>query len=191
MVGSKPRLSRQEWADAGLKALESQGYPAVRADRLAATLGVSRGSFYWHFPDVRAFEAALVERWREIVLEALDPPRAPDETPLDRFATIMRRSLLTPPRLELQFRAWAAVDADVRAALDQVDANRLAYFERLLGDAGRSREDVSAIAHIAYWAYLGRMQAPVPDEKDVGRVVEHLVRLVRLLDASGPEPRRR
>jgi AcrR family transcriptional regulator len=191
MAGSKPRLSRREWADAGLKALETEGYPAVRADRLAAALGVSRGSFYWHFPDVRAFEAALIERWREIVLEALDPPRAPDETALDRFATIMRRSLLTTRRLELQFRAWAAVDANVRSALDQVDANRLAYFEKLLGDAGRAREDVSAIARIAYWTYLGRMQAPVPDEQGVERVVEHLVRLVGLLDEASPEPRRR
>jgi AcrR family transcriptional regulator len=179
MAESKPRLSRREWADAGLKALETEGYPAVRADRLAAALGVSRGSFYWHFPDVRAFEAALIERWREIVLEALDPPRSLDEDPLDRFATIMHRSLLTTRRLELQFRAWAAVDPSVRAALDQVDANRLAYFERLFQAAGRSHDDAAALARIAYWTYLGRMQAPMPDEASVERVVEHLVRLAR------------
>ena len=98
---------------------------------------------------------------------------------LDRFATIMRRSLLTTRRLELQFRAWAAVDAHVRAALDQVDANRLAYFERLFQAAGRSHEDAEALARIAYWTYLGRMQAPMPDAASVEQVVERLVRLAR------------
>ena len=191
MAPTKPRLSRRQWADAGLRALEEEGYPAVRADRLAAVLGVSRGSFYWHFPDVHAFEAALIDRWRELVLEALDPPLQPGEEALDRFATIMRRSLQTTRRLELQFRAWAAVNADVRATLHRVDANRLAYFERLLGAVGRSREDVSAIACIAYWAYLGRMQAPMPDEQSVERVVEHLVGLVERLGPPAPEPRHR
>ena len=146
MNSGRPELSAHDWTDAGLKALEEEGYPAVRADRIAAALGVSRGSFYWHFADVGAFEAALIARWREIVLEALDPPMGPGETARDRFATIMRRSLLTSRRLETQFRAWGAVNQSVRAALDRVDANRESYFIRLLSDhPGRSEQAIRAV----------------------------------------------
>lgn len=184
-MAGKPRLGARDWTDAGLKALEEHGYPAIRADRLAATLGVSRGSFYWHFPDVDAFEAALIARWREIVLEALDPPMAPGETARDRFATIMRRSLLTGRRLELQFRAWGAVNPSVRAALDRVDANRQAYFVRLLSDPVRDQRQTLAACRIAYWTYLGRMQTTPVGEADVDAIVGLLL---TLLDQSPPVP---
>ena len=45
------RLSRQEWIDAGLKAMARDGVDAVRIERLAAALKVTKGSFYWHFKD--------------------------------------------------------------------------------------------------------------------------------------------
>jgi AcrR family transcriptional regulator len=171
------RLGARDWTAAGLKALEEEGYPAVRADRLAAALKVSRGSFYWHFADVAAFEAALVAHWREMVLAALDPPMAEGETPLERFETIMRRVLGTTRRLEVQFRAWGAVSASVRTALDQVDANRLAHFARLLARPERSESETLAVARIAYWTYLGRLQTPAPDDAGREHVVEQLVRL--------------
>jgi AcrR family transcriptional regulator len=183
MAASKPRLSASDWTDAGLRALEEEGHPAVRADRLAATLNVSRGSFYWHFADVGAFEAALIARWRELVLEALDPPFAPGESAEDRFATIMRRSLASTRRLELQFRAWGAVNAGVKAALDRVDANREAYFVRLLTAPGRAANAVAAVARLAYWTYLGRMQTRPVTPEEIEEIVSQLLQLVRALDA--------
>jgi AcrR family transcriptional regulator len=178
MTAAKPRLGIREWTDAGLRALEAEGYPAVRADRLASALGVSRGSFYWHFEDVGAFEAALIERWREMVLEALDPPAQPGDAPFDRFASIMRRSLLSTRRLEVQFRAWGAVNPGVRAALDRVDANREAYFVRLLSSAGTGTPRVHAIARIAYWTYLGRMQTQPIGEAAADEIVAALLTLL-------------
>ena len=34
-------------------------------------MGVSRGSFYWHFADISAFHAALLQHWREIATEQI------------------------------------------------------------------------------------------------------------------------
>ena len=34
-------------------------------------MGVSRGSFYWHFADIGAFHAAILERWREVAAEQI------------------------------------------------------------------------------------------------------------------------
>ena len=60
------QLSADDWINAGLKALAKGGFTALKADPLARTMGVSRGSFYWHFADLGAFHAAILKRWREI-----------------------------------------------------------------------------------------------------------------------------
>src|SRR3569832_1286209 len=65
------QLSADDWIKAGLKALASSGFTALKADPLAKAMGVSRGSFYWHFADLGAFNAALLKRWREIAAEQI------------------------------------------------------------------------------------------------------------------------
>ncbi|MEM8755480.1 MAG: TetR family transcriptional regulator, partial [Pseudomonadota bacterium] len=54
----KQRLSRDDWLAHALGTLAAEGAPALRADRMAKALGVSRGSFYWHFRDLDDLNAA-------------------------------------------------------------------------------------------------------------------------------------
>lgn len=171
------RLTRADWVTAGIEALEKNGFLSVRADALARKLGVSRGSFYWHFTDVAAFEQALLDRWRDMVLGALDTPLADGETRLDRFRTIMLRSLQSRRRLETAFRAWATVNARVRAALRRVDASREAYMAGLLAQPGRTAEATLARARIAYWSYLGHAMSVEHADPDIAAVVDVLVEL--------------
>ncbi len=172
------RLTRDDWVSAGIEALEETGFLSVRADALARRLGVSRGSFYWHFADVAAFEQALVERWRDMVLAALDTPPAVDETPLERFRTIMWRSLRTQRSLEAAFRAWGAVNTHIQVALRRVDANREAYMARLIARPDRTQPATLARARIAYWSYLGRTAGAELTEAEIEAIVEALVELV-------------
>ncbi|MBV9985736.1 helix-turn-helix domain-containing protein, partial [Bradyrhizobium sp.] len=60
------QLSARDWLDLGLKVLARHGFAALKADRLAKTMGVSRGSFYWHFADIAAFHGAILKHWREV-----------------------------------------------------------------------------------------------------------------------------
>lgn len=177
-VASARRLTPGDWISAGIEALETDGFHAVRADVLARRLGVTRGSFYWHFADVAAFEEDLIARWREMVLGALDyPPPAPD-TSLGRFRTIMRRSLLSTRRLESAFRAWATVNPRVATALKRVDANREAYLAKLLARADRTDAQTLALARIAYWTYLGRAVSAPLEPAEAEAVVDALAGLV-------------
>ena len=57
------QLSAGDWIGQGLKALAESGFTALKADPLAKAMGVSRGSFYWHFADLAAFHAAVLKRW--------------------------------------------------------------------------------------------------------------------------------
>ena len=59
--GEKPsksvvdKQSKKSWLDAALQALASGGIDQVRIESLAKKLGVTKGSFYWHFKDREQF----------------------------------------------------------------------------------------------------------------------------------------
>ena len=118
------RLGPAEWVNAGLKALAKSGFSALKADTLANSLGVSRGSFYWHFADVSAFHAAILRRWREIALENIiaEIEGAAD----DRLEALILPRICRPVRASSgPCGAWATADARARAAVEAVDAERI------------------------------------------------------------------
>jgi AcrR family transcriptional regulator len=65
------QLSAKDWLDQGLKTLAESGFTALKAEPLAKALGVSRGSFYWHFADIGAYHAAILKHWREVAAEQI------------------------------------------------------------------------------------------------------------------------
>src|SRR5687768_13836872 len=76
------RLSADDWASAALEVIAEQGLAAVAVEPLARRLGVTKGSFYWHFPSREALLVAALERWekteQETVfgkMEAVSDPR--------------------------------------------------------------------------------------------------------------------
>lgn len=56
-------LTREDWVDAAWKALANGSIETIKVDRLAHQLGVTRGSFYWHFKDKKALIDAVLDRW--------------------------------------------------------------------------------------------------------------------------------
>src|ERR1700732_5046157 len=85
------QLSAKDWLDQGLKTLAQNGFTALKAEPLAKAMGVSRGSFYWHFADIGAFHAAILQHWREVATEqviANVEAASKDEDPL---ALLLRR----------------------------------------------------------------------------------------------------
>src|SRR5215207_10197911 len=65
------QLSAKDWLDQGLKTLAASGFTALKAEPLAKAMGVSRGSFYWHFADISAFHAAILKHWRDVAAEQI------------------------------------------------------------------------------------------------------------------------
>ena len=67
----KNTLTPQDWIKAGFRALTRGGPQAIRAEAIARDLKVSKGSFYWHFKDIPAYEAAMLLHWRDEATEAI------------------------------------------------------------------------------------------------------------------------
>src|ERR1043165_7845340 len=59
------RLDADAWVAAAFDALAQGGVDAVRVEPLAKALGITKGSFYWHFTDRRALLDAMLGSWAE------------------------------------------------------------------------------------------------------------------------------
>lgn len=177
------QLSAQDWLDQGLRTLARDGFTALKAEPLAKTMGVSRGSFYWHFADIAAYHAAVLGRWREVALDNIiaDVEQAPpEELPLHR---LLRRVFAARPALEAAVRSWATHDAAARRTVQAVDRRRLAYVEGLLTAGGVPAAAAPVRAQILYWTFLGfaLSDRTAPSDRPAALVDE----LVRMAGARG------
>jgi AcrR family transcriptional regulator len=104
------QLAARDWLDQGLKALAASGHAALKAEPLAKAMGVSRGSFYWHFADIGAFHAAILKHWREVAAEQIIAnveAAAKHENPLP---VLLRQAFSGKLALEKAVRSWATFD---------------------------------------------------------------------------------
>jgi AcrR family transcriptional regulator len=154
----RPTKSLEDWVDEGLKLLAQQGVDAVKVERLATALGVTKGSFYWHFRDRDALLAAMLERWEAISTQAVMVRiDAIGGTPAERLRTLIQSTsqIKRAARIEHAIRAWASRDKSARTVLQGVDATREAYVEGLLIEHGLSVAHAKLRARVLHLALIG------------------------------------
>ena len=160
------QMSANAWADAGLEALALEGFAALKADRLAKALGVSRGSFYWHFRDVPAFHRAVLARWRETASENVIEGLERHADARDALRDLLSRAFRATPRLEAAVRAWASHDAAAREAVLATDRRRTDYIRELLARCGAAPDEAEARARLLYWAFVGFVTSVDPPPRE-------------------------
>ncbi|MGY4283208.1 AcrR family transcriptional regulator [Bradyrhizobium sp. LM2.7] len=168
------QLSADHWINQGLKALAKSGFTALKADPLAKAMGVSRGSFYWHFADLGAFHTAVLKRWREVAADQIIADVEADSD--DPLKALLRRTFGARLDLERAVRNWAAFDTATQAAVRAIDRRRLDYIEVLFRKRGLTPAVAQARAQILYWTFLGfaLSGAPVPAARLQGLLDEIL-----------------
>jgi AcrR family transcriptional regulator len=148
------QLSTQDWLDQGLKTLAKSGFTALKAEPLAKAMGVSRGSFYWHFASLGRFHAAILKYWREVAAEQVIADLEAEARD-DPVLSLLRRAFGARLGLEKAVRNWATFDSVARSAVQAIDRRRLDYIEGLLRSAGLAPATARARAQILYWAFVG------------------------------------
>lgn len=150
--------SAEDWVGAAFRVLARQGVDGVKVEPLAEELGVTKGSFYWHFADRGALLNALLAEWERVatlrVIEELDRY---EEAPHGRLNHLMTMAVSHPDaaRIEQAIRAWGARDRTVRKALERVDDRRVDYVRAMLVAAGVDRTRAARRSHLMYLALLG------------------------------------
>jgi AcrR family transcriptional regulator len=151
-------LSRDDWTHAALEAIAEGGTAAVAVEPLAARLGTTKGSFYWHFRNRSELVGAALAAWER---EATDEIIARLEGVAD---PVERLRLTLTAAMEDEGDEYGAIDAALLASaadpsvapvVERVQDRRLAFLERCFRDMGLARREARLRAQIGYSIYLG------------------------------------
>ena len=180
------RLSTDDWAQAALDLIAEQGVAAVAVEPLARRLGVTKGSFYWHFPSRDALLQAALERWESVEQEALFGALERITDPHERL-----RNLIQMVAVEIQSHAiysalLQALDPPiVQPVIGRVSERRLQYLTSAFCQVGFEEAKAKHRARLAYSAYVGFLQlsSQLPQsrldhetyEKYIGHVMDTLI----------------
>jgi len=158
------RLSRQEWLRRALEVLAEAGPAKLTIQDLSETLGVSRGSFYWHFKNREDFVLALLDFWHdEYTTKVPAAVEAQGGTGRDKFRSFLR--LVREKNLvqyDMPIRSWAMQDPDIAERVHRTDEFRLDFLRGLLAEIGfsGSTQEIRARSCIAYLTMDKRMPDP-------------------------------
>jgi AcrR family transcriptional regulator len=177
------RLSREVWADAALAAIARTGVDSVAVEPIASTLGVTKGSFYWHFKNRSELVEAALQRWEynatEVVIAALES----NTDPAGRLRDLLVFTLGTLSSEHNENAIFGAVnDPIVLTVVRRVNAARQAFIERIFIDLGHRPAVALMRARITYATYLGHVTLQSADPLATGPA--YIDELVSVLTAE-------
>lgn len=169
---------KAQWLSAGLEALRKDGVAGVRVERLALELGITKGSFYWHFRGRGELLEALLEFWSremtDVEFERVQALRAGLAGRLLALAEdVLDKGM---GRYDPAIRAWARSDRKVATTVAQVDRRRLRALAGLFEEGGFSPTEANTRARLFYTLVLGEPQvrAPAREPGELQRMVKVL-----------------
>lgn len=169
-------VSSSDWIRAATEALATNGIDAVRIDRLAASLGVTKGSFFHHFRSARALRQAVLDQHeatqRDLVRAIDDATRGLNvDDALD--AATERALVAIDVDLERSVRAWAATDDAAATTVAVIDAARLDLLERIWPRATEPAPARTA-ALVPHLVVIGALSTPAVTRTDLQDVLAML-----------------
>ena len=181
------RLEPGDWERAALEAIAAGGVAAVSIPRLAERLGVTKGSFYWHFDGLDSLLAAALVRWevaytdrRIASFEAELPSPADRLRPWSAEAEADHQA----QALYLEISNAAATRAAFAAVVTRVVEKRVAFLARTYRQLGVPAKAARRRAVTAYAGYVGMLHlariapATVGDAAERKATVREAVRLL-------------
>lgn len=156
------QLSAQDWLLAAIAAMAEGGVENVKVERLAKSLGTSKGSFYWHFKDRKDLLDQLIRYWVTQGTEQVMATNEREETsPHDKLVALFHVALKEPvgtlssAQGEMAMRSWAMVDPNIAQTVSETDQQRIDYVTHLFAEHGYSQERATTNAHQLYLMLLG------------------------------------
>ena len=146
----KTKLTRQKWLEFSLELLIKEGNTKLRIDNLVRCMGVTKGSFYWHFKNRDDFILSLVEHWIKIstlvVVEHMQQIPGDGKKRLFELLKFIVINDLT--RYDVAIRAWALMEPQVAHIVRKADQRRLDFVRNLFAEMGFERNELKMLVSV-------------------------------------------
>jgi AcrR family transcriptional regulator len=146
---ARTALDREAWIKGAIAIMAEHGTEQLRVEILAKRLGVTKGSFYWHFKDRRDLQDAVLAFWRDGRIR--DIRKQTQAQPGGEAAALLHTiEVYSSARnrkgiaIEAAVRDWARRDPQAAAVVEEVDAERLSCACRLFLACGIKEDEAQA-----------------------------------------------
>jgi len=140
------RLSRKDWLHGALELLTMTGIGGVKVVPLAKRLGITSGSFYWHFKNRRELHDALLYYWEHEMTDiAIEVAKRFEGSPKERIWRLMKQVMSTGlARYDLAVWHWAQSDAAAHKVFKRTVNKRFAFATWMFEEVGFSKTEAEA-----------------------------------------------
>jgi AcrR family transcriptional regulator len=164
-----------DWEDAALSSIANDGLASLAIPKLARALGVTKGSFYWHFTSLKELIGKSLLRWEErdrITLEELREIADPRQ----RLATLFAQAMEQREAHGLYVALSSSTLPQAAPVIRRISSRRLKFLIESYTQAGLKRAEARSRALLAYAAYIGALHLRLSKKKEIDEYVSHALK---------------
>ena len=178
-------VTRQQYFDSALEILSKDGFKGLQVVKLCKVMGITTGSFYNYFRNLKDFVAEFLKIWRQDLTKQLIEAAEMVDEPAERLRKLADMAKDVPNEAEAAIRAWSKVDPMVLAVQEEVDELRLGLLRRAVLNASPNDPDADRLATLGLSIVVGTQQLQSPVDLDDLRWSLH--QFVELVLARGAQ----
>ena len=179
---NKDRLSREDWLDEALNVLATEGNRLLTVETLCNRLGVSRGSFYWHFKSKDEFLSSIVDHWigqstMRITKELSSVELSARDRLLKLIEFIQQDEYC---KHELPIRLWAIKQPDTLDSIESMDRKRYEFVRALFEEIGFTGDDLEMRTQtfVIFYSFQNALSIDMDEDKSMDTLLrQHQLRL--------------
>jgi AcrR family transcriptional regulator len=176
------RVTKLQWLEAALRALESSGVENVRVSDLARSLSISKSGFYWHFKDRADLLNEMKQYWVDEFSQQIISDTLNMAGPLrDKLINVVHRIREKENgKYDLAFASWAQRDPEVRELIERVTNIRLDFVKKLFENSDHTGDALETRARL-FVLYFGwseivfRKTPDGPEGEDLDEILNVII----------------
>ena len=185
VVRKSTRLGREDWILGALELLGTAGVEGVKIVPLAEQLGVTSGSFYWHFNNRDELYNALADYWEREMTDAAIAAATQIEPPGKRIWYLMEQVMDTGmARYDLAFWHWAQTDASAQKVFRRTLEKRFEFAAWMFRQAGfsKTQAEVRGRMMVVYMMGESTLVSDTPAQRKKGLRLKYKILIGSQLD---------
>jgi len=178
----KSKLSAADWEQAAVELIAEKGVQALAVEPLARRMGITKGSFYWHFPSRESLLERALQRWEEHDSRNLSRSLGEIDEPRDRLISFFRRVGKEKLTHEVYSELCASSGhPQVQPVLERVANRRMQHLAAAYLEMGLPEVKAKNQARLTYSVYLGFLQlqrqhqTPSLSSEEFDAYIEHVI----------------
>lgn len=165
----------QDWEDAALAAIAREGLASLAIPKLARSLDVTKGSFYWHFTGLQELIEKSLRRWEERDRTTLDELRAITD-PRRRLAALFEQAMEEREAHALYVALSSSTLPQASRIIRRISNRRLRFLIESYTEAGLKPAEARARSLLAYAAYIGALHLRLSKRQEIDEYVAHALK---------------